>query len=144
MKEARDRDEPEHRLTGPQKVERIVSAFGYPPMTETERLIIQVLLDHPGQSSAFLTSKCGWQGQSWHMHFGLMCSRRQHQLWRAEIEPGLRRPFYTGILADYDGNTSGFTLKPEAVEAFRRLGLEPALSSQKERGNPSPLGERQG
>ena len=117
------------RSADPEKVARIVRAFQDPPPSKTERRVIQVLLENPGQSSAFLTSKCGWRGQSWHMHFGKMCRRRGRLLWPAPYEARRRADFYTGILTDFDETTRGFTLKPEAVEGFRQVGSEPERGS---------------
>ena len=125
----RERSRTSPRLTRADTVARIVQALRDPPMSETERRVVQVLLDNPDQSSEFLTAQCGWQGQSWHMHFGTVCRNREHLLWPAHFDPSLGRPFYTGILADFDAETRGFTLKPEAVDGFRQLGLEPARRS---------------
>ena len=125
----RERSRKPRRLSRADAATRIVQAFRDPPTSETERRVVQVLLDNPDQSSEFLTAQCGWQGKAWQMHFGTMCRNREHLLWPAHFDPSLGRPFYTGILADFDADTRGFTLKPEAVEGFRRLGLEPARRS---------------
>jgi hypothetical protein len=108
-------------------VDRIVEAFRAQPMKEIERKVVQVLLDNPDASSPVLTKKAGWTGKTaWHLRFGTMCKAREDRLWPAE--PAETRPgdFYTGILADYSKATQGFTMKPEAVEAFAVLGLRPS------------------
>jgi hypothetical protein len=94
-------------------------------MTETERKLVQVLLDHPGATSTLLSQKLGWGGMSWHMHFGTMCKDRRHLLWPAPYAEERDADFYSGILADFDDATSGFTMKPEAIEALATLGLRP-------------------
>lgn len=103
--------------------ERVVVAFRDPVMTESERAIVQILLDNPGASSSQLSSALGWQGQSWHMHFGSMCSRRAARLWPAPPAENRDADFYTGILADFDDDTRGFTMKPKVVAGFAALGL---------------------
>ncbi len=113
-------------LAGLSPVDRIVEAFRAQPMKETERKAIQLLLDNPGASSAVLTRKAGWTGRTaWHLRFGTMCKAREDRLWPAEPAGTRTGDFYTGILADYAPETQGFTLKPEAVEAFAALGLRP-------------------
>ena len=118
--QARDR-----RMRGPDahRISTIVEAFQ--PMSETERMLVQVLLDNPDASSEQLTEAMGWKDQAWQLHFGKMCEKREHLLWPAPFEPKRDAPFYSGILADFDEDTRGFMLKPEAVEAFARLGLRP-------------------
>ena len=125
----RERSQASRPLAEADAVARVVRAFQDPPMSETERRVVQVLLDNPDRSSEFLTAKCGWQGQSWQMHFGTMCRNREHLLWAAPFEPKRNAPFYCGILADFDETTRGFTLKPEAVEGLRQIGLEPGAES---------------
>jgi hypothetical protein len=108
-------------------VERIVGAFRKQPIKETERKVIQVLLDNPGATSPILTKKAGWTGKTaWHLRFGTMCKAREENLWPAEPAVTRSGDFYTGILADYCPETHGFTLKPEALLAFAMLGLLPA------------------
>ena len=107
----------------PTRIATIVEAFQ--PMSETDRMLVQVLLDNPDASSEQLTEAMGWKDQAWQLHFGKMCERREHLLWPAPFEPKRDAPFYSGILADFDEDTRGFTLKPEVVEAFARLGLRP-------------------
>jgi len=119
--QARDR-----RMRGPADAHRIAPIVeAFQPMSETERMLVQVLLDNPDASSEQLTEAMGWKDQAWQLHFGKMCEKREHLLWPAPFEPKRDAPFYSGILADFDEDTRGFTLKPEAVEAFARLGLRP-------------------
>jgi len=107
----------------PNRIATIVEAFQV--MSESERMLLQVLLDNPDASSEQLTEAMGWKDQAWQLHFGKMCERREHLLWPAPFEPKRNAPFYSGILANFDEVTRGFTLKPEAVEAFVNLGLRP-------------------
>jgi hypothetical protein len=102
---------------------RVIKAFTAEPMTETERKLIQVLLDNPDATSGELTEKIGWKGMSWHLHFGTMCAERGVYLGQAPDAVTRPGKFYTGVLADYDGETSGFTMKPDVAAAFEKLGL---------------------
>jgi hypothetical protein len=109
--------------------ERIVNAFTAIPMTETDRKLVQAVLDHPGSPSTVLTKSLGWKNLAWQLHFGAMCRAREHLLGAAPYEAKRDDKFYTGLLCDYDEATSGFTLKPEAVDAFAALGLSPQKKS---------------
>ena len=111
-------------VEGLPKPERIIEAFRAIPMTETDRKAIQSLLDNPGATSARLSEAAGWKNMSWHMHFGAMCADRGAYLWPAAFVEKRNADFYSGILADYSDDTHGFTMKPEAVEAFAILGLK--------------------
>ncbi len=110
-------------VRGLSKSQRIVEAFRHDLMTETERRLVSVLLDNPGQSSEGLSKAMGWGGQTWHMHFGEMCKRREARLWPAKRSETSDAAFYSGILAEWTAET-GWNLKPEAVEAFKVLGLK--------------------
>jgi hypothetical protein len=95
-------------------------------MSETERCAVQALLDNPGRSPGALSGQAGWGRSAWQLHFGKLCKSRVHLLWAAP--PDQERPsrtLYCGILADFDLETRGYTLKPEAVKAFEELGLRP-------------------
>ena len=117
-------------------VDRIVEAFRAQPMKEIERKVVQVLLDNPDATSPVLTKKAGWTGKTaWHLRFGTMCKAREDRLWPAERAETRTGDFYTGILADYSKATQGFTIKPEAVEAFAALGLHAAAPA------PAPAAE---
>ena len=95
-------------------------------MSEADEKLVRVLLDNPDATSEQLSEAMGWKGQAWQLHFGKMCERREHLLWPAPFEPKRNAPFYSGILAEFDEITRGFTLKPEVVEAFAQLGSAPA------------------
>lgn len=101
---------------------RVIEAFGHLPMTDTEQKIVQVLLDHPGETSTGLSTLLGWDAQSWHMHFGTMCKRRETFLWPADDAVGRDTSFYSGILADLSEDNR-WTMKPDVVQAFAALGL---------------------
>lgn len=106
--------------------QRIVEAFTAQPPTETEAKVIRALSAHPGATSDALSKASGWRkGNAWHLHFGTMCFNRRARLWPAPPAPhrGDDQYFFSGILADYDEGTHGFTLKPDAIAAFRELGL---------------------
>ena len=107
--------------------QRVAEAFRRVPMTETEteRSLIQVLLDNPGATSTELSRDLGCGRQTWHMHFGTMCLNREAYLWPA---PPSNRPntnFYCGILADLSEG-SHWTMKPEVAAAFAAMGITPA------------------
>lgn len=106
------------------KIRRIVEAFQSCPMSETERRAVQALLNNPGLSAGALSGQAGWGRGAWQLHFGKLCRSREHLLWAAP--PDEERPsrtLYCGILADFDWETRGYTLKPEAAIAFEELGL---------------------
>lgn len=111
-------------VAGMEPAQRVVKAFTAEPMTDTERKLIQVLLDNPGATSGELTEKIGWKGMSWHLHFGTMCAERAVYLGQAPDAVTRPGKFYTGVLADYDGETSGFTMKQDVAVAFAQLGLK--------------------
>lgn len=103
---------------------RVSEAFTHEPMTETERKLVQVLLDNPGRTSSGLTQTLGWRGQAWHMHFGEMCKKREARLWPAEPAVTRDANFYCGILADLsEANT--WTVKPDVADGLALLGLHP-------------------
>ncbi|MEI2735393.1 MAG: hypothetical protein V9G24_11690 [Rhodoblastus sp.] len=104
--------------------ERIVEAFRKVPLTESERKVVEAVLDLPGRTSGELTAHLGWGGNSaWHLHFGAMCGRRGRLLGIGPAVDSSGQPFNSGLLCDYDDVTHGFTLKPEAVQAFALIGL---------------------
>jgi len=109
--------------------ERIINAFTAIAMTETDRKLVQAVLDHPGSPSTVLTHSLGWKNLAWQLHFGAMCRAREHLLGAAPYEAKRDDKFYTGLLCDYDDATNGFTLKPEAVDAFAAIGLSPQKKS---------------
>jgi hypothetical protein len=103
------------------KAQLVVEAFG--TMSETDRKIVQVLLDNPGLTSQGLSAKLGWGGMAWHMHFGTMCAKRISSLWPAPYAEERDAFFWCGILADITDVTNLFTMKPEAAEGFAALGF---------------------
>ena len=104
------------------RVRQVVEAFTHEPMTQGERALVQVLLDHPGQTSEKLSDALGWHGQSWHMHFGNMCKKREAQLWPAELSELRDARFFSGILA-FLSKCNRWTVRPEAATAFAQLGI---------------------
>ncbi|MBS7804053.1 hypothetical protein KIH24_05635 [Rhizobiales bacterium TNE-4] len=117
------RDEQRLRTDNLPLLQRIIEAFSQVPISDAERKIIQVALDFPCTTSSELPKQLGWDGSSsWHLHFGKMCHDREYLLGTAETDSN-GKPFYTGLLCDYDQASSSFTLKPEAVAAFAELGL---------------------
>ena len=121
--EVMEREQVTRHVANLDKTQRVVEAFTRPELTEHERRVVQLLLDNPGLSSEALTREAGWGGQAWHLHFGLLCRARGHLLWPAPFEESRSADFFSGILADFDPETRGFTMKPEAVQGFRQLGL---------------------
>jgi hypothetical protein len=122
--EASEQAESRQRLSDMPVAERVVEAFRLAPLSEHERKLIQVLLDHPGSTTTELTRAAGLgDNMVWQMHFGTLCKSRQAYLWpaeRAEHRDGL---FFSGILADIDPATNRFTLKPDVVAALAELGF---------------------
>ena len=111
-------------------MERVLNTFRQHPMTETERRIIEVLIENPGSTSARLTELCGYKGGSaWHLRFGIMCRDRRMELWPALPSEIRDADFYSGILADWNNTDRTFTMKSEVVEAFALLGVGPAGAS---------------
>ncbi|GAA4019273.1 hypothetical protein GCM10022280_18850 [Sphingomonas swuensis] len=113
-------------VAGLPKATRVAEAFNDPPMTETERAVVQALLDHPHSTSTALTEALGWRGQAWHLHFGTMCFNRRARLWPAPPSEARDADFYSGILADFEGDTSSFTINPEAAAGFAAIGIKAA------------------
>lgn len=111
-------------VEGLEPAERVIKAFKAEPMTDTEQKLIQVLLDNPNSTSGELTEKIGWKGMSWHLHFGTMCANRGVYLGQPPKATTPNGKFYTGILADFDNDTSRFTMKPDVAAAFAQLGLK--------------------
>ena len=103
--------------------DRVVAAFRKNPLTETEAKVVQALLDHPGSTSTALSRACNWGGQRWHLGFGELCKAREAWLWPAVKSVVREASFYSGILADYDPDKGGWTMKPEVAAAFGVLGL---------------------
>ncbi|ASP90303.1 hypothetical protein [Sinorhizobium meliloti] len=103
---------------------RVANAFTSTPPAETEQALLQVLLENPDHTSQALSAKLTWGGQSWHMHFGKMCEKREHLLWGAEPAATRDANFYCGILANYSDVSHGFTMKPEVAEGLAAIGIK--------------------
>ncbi len=96
--------------------------------TETEITALRVLAANPGETSARLTALMGAQGNSaWHLIAGKLCRRLEPVLGpapttteRRDADGKLAR-FYIGLIAKFDAQTRGFTLKPGAAEAITSL-----------------------
>ena len=111
------------RLSGKDRAERVVEAFRAIPPTDTDSKVIWALLENPNSTSTELSQACAWGSMTWQMHFGMMCEKREVYLWPAERFEKRDASFYSGILADFDQETSRFTMKPDVAEAFAALGL---------------------
>lgn len=103
--------------------ERVAEAFRKHPPTPTEETIIRALLDNPNASSVNLSRACGWDGLSWHLHFGAMARKREADLWPAEVHGKNDTSFFGSILADSAPDGSWFVMKPEAVLGFAAIGI---------------------
>jgi len=123
--ETQERDALMERLLKMPDAERVALAFTTHAMSETERKVIQALLDNPGATSETLSKRSGWDGNAWHLHFGMMCKHRKEYLWQAPDSARRDAPFFSGILANFDQETSGFTMQSDARKAFAELGLHP-------------------
>jgi len=104
-------------------VSKVERAFSTVQPSDSERALLQVLLDNPGASSTTLTEAIGWQDKAWQLHFGKVGWDRQEYLWPAPWAEKRNAPFKAGILADYDDETHGFTMKPEVVTGLSRVGI---------------------
>ena len=115
---------PVQQPAGEAMVARTVEAFQRLPLSPSDEPVLRALLENPGSTSEQLAAKLGWDGHSsWHLRFGTLCRDRKHLLWSGPFEEKRQAEFYSGILADFDERTRGFTLKPEVAEAFVQLGL---------------------
>ncbi|MGV1834670.1 hypothetical protein ACQZ6C_07905 [Rhizobium rhizogenes] len=109
-------------------LERVANAFKKLPPTDTEKGLLQVLLDYPDSSSEALSTAMKWRGQTWHMHFGEMCKKRESMLWPAEPAVVRDGNFYCGILAHFD-DENGWRFKPEVAEGLAAIGIKPSKRS---------------
>jgi hypothetical protein len=106
-------------------VSKVKRAFEAIPVSDSERALIQVLLDNPATTSTRLTEAMGWSDKAWQLHFGKIGWDRQEYLWPASWVEKRNAPFKAGILADYDDHNHGFTMKPEVVAGLERVGIAP-------------------
>jgi hypothetical protein len=118
--ETAERDALVSRLSNLDVGKRVVEAFTKMPPTETERKVLQALLDNPGSLSSELSQALGWEG-AWHAHFGSLCHKRQVYLWPAPDKFSSGRDFYTSILADFVD--MHITLKPDVAAALATIGI---------------------
>ncbi|MCA8926657.1 MAG: hypothetical protein KDC18_01205 [Alphaproteobacteria bacterium] len=100
----------------------VTEAFTAEPPTETDRQVLQALLDHPASTAEDLSAACGWDGGAWQLHFGSMCERRKVWLPDPDYVPARNGYFYSGLLADLDEHNR-FTMKPEAAEGLAAVGI---------------------
>lgn len=121
--EAEERQAQSEETARRNPAERVSVAFRMIPMTETERGLVEVLLDNPGSTSTELSAAMGWKGQIWHMKFGEMCKEREAYLWPAEPSEVRGVDFWCGILATYGEESEFWTMKPEVAAAFKEMGL---------------------
>ena len=68
----------------------------------------------------------GWDPHAWDMGFGLLCSQRMEVLW--PLEPIVReekKGFIRLLTVERrrEDQDIRYTMKPEAIDAFVRLGL---------------------
>lgn len=99
---------------------KLAEAFRDQPLTETEVAILKVLHKNPRRTSAELSNLLGWEGQSWHLHFGEMCRRRESQLWPAGRSEVRDADFYSGILA-FLSLDNRWVLWPEVADALDKI-----------------------
>ncbi|WP_341858594.1 hypothetical protein WKH79_08450 [Qipengyuania sp. GPGPB31] len=114
----------QERESASDPVSKVENAFARMPPSDLEVSLMQVLLDNPGATSTALTEAIGWQDKAWQLHFGKIGWDRQNYLWPAPWSKARNEPFKAGILADFDEETSGFTMKPEVVEGLERIGVK--------------------
>ena len=106
--------------------QRAKAAFEKDPPSPTERLVIQVLLDHPGSSCAELSAQIGMTPNQWDMELGALCAKRVSFLRDFTGTPTAGRsenlPLLTLPTRGEDGIIR-YVMKPEAIVAFRQLAF---------------------
>lgn len=108
------------------RITRIEAALGQ--INDHQRDAVQALLDNPGANAQKLSEEMNSSSNTWQLVFGSMCKEHEANLWPAVIDPKTRKPFYSGMLAEFCDDSRGFTMKPEAVEGFRKLGMRQRTS----------------
>ncbi|GAA6199726.1 hypothetical protein [Aquicoccus sp. SU-CL01552] len=93
--------------------ERLRKAFLRRPASSTETAVIGLLLRHPNETSHQLSRRLGWEGQTWHAHFGKACHAREDLLWRAPPSERRDERFFSAILADYNDASGTWRIKPD-------------------------------
>ncbi len=119
-----DEENRETYIASQTEAERIVEAFRKTPATATEEKLVLALLNNPGATSQTLSEVCQYKGGAWHLHFGKMGSKRQAYLSATPVAVKQKKEFWTGLFADYDATTQGFTMRSDAAESFAELGLK--------------------
>lgn len=113
-------------LAGKPLAKRVLVAFQQSPPSQAEEQLIQVLLDHPGSTCAQLSVAIGHKPNTWDMGFGSLCSERASFLrdlgGTASEGKSSNLPLLTLQERTPDGAIC-YTMKPEAVTAFRQLGF---------------------
>lgn len=102
--------------------EAIVRAFERQPLSKAETAAVRAIMNYPNSTSSELSELCGWRGQFWNKCFGDMCKAREQTLEPAPPSRKRDAPFYSGLLAVCDRQTARWSLKPEALDAFMRMG----------------------
>lgn len=113
-------------LAGKPLVQRVLVAFQQAPPSQAEEQLIQVLLDHPGSICAQLSVAIGHKPNTWDMGFGSLCSERASFLRDLGGTAAEGRSNKLLLLTLAERNPDGaicYTMKPEAVTAFRQLGF---------------------
>lgn len=123
---ALDRIELITSLANASLTQRVVIAFQNVQPSLTEERLIQVLLDFPGSTCAQLSVQIGWEPNTWDMGFGALCGQRTPFLralaGTAKEGASNNLPLLTLQFRRDDGAIC-YTMKPEAVEAFKQLGF---------------------
>ena len=105
---------------------RVVVAFETDEPSPTEARLIRVLLSHPDSSCAELSTRMGWAPNTWDMGFGALCGKRSQFLQALAGTPSEGPSSFLPLLTlQYRGpdGVIRYTMKPEAADAFRQLGL---------------------
>tara|TARA_B100002049_G_scaffold209624_1_gene171595 strand:+ start:639 stop:1145 length:507 start_codon:yes stop_codon:yes gene_type:complete len=105
---------------------RVERAFTAIPPSDHEVRLLQVLLDNPGKTNRELSRELGWDDNGFDMHFGMMCRDRQPNLGPAPDAETRDGKFYSGLLADYGQNNSGFTMKSAPVAGLAEINITKA------------------
>ncbi|WP_164155267.1 hypothetical protein [Sandarakinorhabdus rubra] len=114
-------------LAGKPLSERVKAAFEIDPPSPTEQRLIQVLLANPGGNCAELSTKIGWAPNTWDLGFGAICAQRAAYLNELSGTPSAGKSANLPLLTLQDRGEDGiirYTMKPEAVAAFRHLGFQ--------------------
>lgn len=119
--EAAETKPPKETLSDTERVRRINTAFTRKPLTETDKLVLKVVLTNPRNTSESLSRKLGWGGQAWHAHFGAMCRDRESWLWPALDSKTRDAKFWSSILADFNRVDGTWTVKAELAPTLAKI-----------------------